>query len=265
MITVEKGDFRVGRKKFRYQVDSGDGPVPTRSVTEILEVVFGKGKFGAGAWWGQGVALAAVTALIEQGALRWDAEKGCLCLSDGTWVDDEMLIQLLKDHKLTTNHTRDKAADRGTAIHDAAERYAMTGAIPNPMDFPEEQRGYLRAFAMFLVDHNPTFLDTEVTVASAEHGYAGTFDMRCKINGKGVGLGDYKTGKRLYESVFFQLEAYEVASVEMGNPPTDFRFAVHLGEDGTYGYEESTVTPEEWVAQVEAWKAQSAAEERRKA
>jgi hypothetical protein len=250
-ITVVKGDVKVGRKKYRYTVDSGNGPIPTRSVTEILEQVFGKGKFGAGAWWGMETGV--------KGTLKVLGE------TPASFSDPDEVIALLKEKKLTTNHVKSDAADRGTAIHDAAEKYALTGEIPNPMDYPEEYRGYLRAFAMFLVDERPEFLDTEVTVASAEHGYAGTFDMRARLASyEGVGLGDYKTGKRLYESVFFQLEAYELAAVEMGNAPTDYRFAVQLSADGTYGIELSNVYPEEWVAQVVAWKAQTAAEERRK-
>lgn len=245
---IEKGDFRDGRKKYRYLVDGE----PTRSVTEIIEWVFGKGKFGAGAWWGQEQGVKGTLKLME-------------LLGDEFPADDwEAVVDHLKLNKLTTNHVKSDAADRGTAVHDAAEQFAMFGTVPNPADFPPEWQGYVKALALWIVDFQPKFLKTEVTVGSARHGYAGTFDMVARI-GDRVGLGDYKTGKRLYESVFYQLEAYEIAAQECGHDPTDFRFAVSLKADGTYEYEESKVTPEDWLIQLAAYQSQVAAEQRRKA
>lgn len=249
---IEKGEFRKGRKTFRYKIiEPTGGETYLRSVTEILEWVMGKGKFGAGAWWGQEQGVKGTLAVLE----KLDKQ-----FPKNDWED---VIGWLKNFKLTTNHVRDNAAARGTAVHDAAEQYAKFGAVPNPADFPTEQQGYVRAFARWIVDYNPTFLATEVVVASKAHAYAGTYDIKVKLDDR-VGLGDYKTGKRLYDSVFFQLEAYEVASVEMGEKPTDFRFAVHLGADGEYTYEESVAKRGEWLSLVDAYQAQSEFELRRR-
>lgn len=250
---IEKGKFKVGRKTFRYKVNGE----PARSVTEILEWIDGKGKFGAGAWWGQEQGVKGTLRLIDEGCINLD-----LPADDATHI--AQVVKLLKHHKLTVNHVRDAAADRGTAVHDAAEQCAMLGVVPNPGDFPPEQRGYVQAFAKWVVDYDPTFVATEVVVASPTYQYAGTYDIRCKI-GDRLGLGDYKTSKRLYNSVFLQLEAYEVASIECGQEPTDFRFAVRLGADGEYEYEESVYGPGDWIAQVEAYRCQVDADARRRA
>ena len=47
---------------------------------------------------------------------------------------------------------------------------------------------------------------------------------------------DLKTSKRVYETHFLQLEAYEQASVECGYGPTDHRGVIHVTEDGRYEF-----------------------------
>lgn len=225
---------------------------PADGVTSVLGKVFDKS--GPMAWWGMGLGAKGVIELL-------DREPVLKVLN----ADTPELSNMLTKHKLTVNHQRDSAADRGTAVHTFIERYAKTGRWPAEEDIPYGQEGYIDAFDSWLRDYNPVFSDSEVVVGSAEHSYAGTYDMRI-VDGDGrIGLGDVKTGKRLYDSVFAQLGAYELASIECGLGATNFQFAVRLGADGQYEYEESQVEPEEvWLPCLEAYRAQKQIADARK-
>lgn len=223
---------------------------PADGVTSVLGKVFDRS--GPMAWWGQEVGIAGVQRLL--------ARHPVVGLLD---AEPKTVAKLLTESKLTVNHQRDRAASRGTDVHAAAELYAQTGELPDPQVVPEEQRGYVTALVRWIKGADPEFLGSEVVVGSAEHSYAGTYDMRVAINGR-IGLGDFKTSKRLYDSVFAQLEAYEIASIECGLGETDFRFAVRLGADGEYEYEESQVSGV-WLPLLQAYRAQKEIATARKA
>lgn len=245
-IEYVQGGFKVGRKTYRYRINGK----PANSVTEILDCVFGDGKFGAGAWWGQQVGISGIAYLADQGFVL-------------PYNDPQALLELLKKHRKTTNDVRDYAADRGTAIHDAAEQWARQKIVPNPAAFPDDQQGYVRALARFMIEQDPEFLATEVVVGSSEWDYAGTYDARVVIDGR-VGIIDWKTSKRVYLSHLFQVRAYDEAAIECGADPADFRAVVHLGAEGAYQIEESQVTPDQWYNQVSAFQTQIEAKNERR-
>lgn len=225
--------------RHRYTCDCGqcDGKVYT-SVTTILGQSVPK-DFGVAAWYGQTVGVSGVLRLLARGI----PVKG---------QDPADVVKLLTKHKLTTNHSRDKSAERGTAVHKALEDYATEGTIPNAADFPETDRGYIRGLAAFIVQHEPEFLASEVQVLSVEHSYAGTFDLLCRINWDGsrpLCLLDLKTSKWVYPTSHFpQLEAYEGARVEQGEEPTDMRGVLWIREDGHMEIVPSTATFEDFLA-----------------
>ncbi|MGW3545864.1 hypothetical protein ACWDNI_35725 [Nocardia niigatensis] len=68
---------------------------------------------------------------------------------------------------------RDKAAARGTAVHDIAERLVHGETV----DVPEELRGHVEAYVKFLDDFDVTPVIVESTVVSYQYGYAGTLDL----------------------------------------------------------------------------------------
>lgn len=142
---------------------------------------------------------------------------------------------------------RDDAGTRGTSVHDAAELLAKEGVRPKLNDFPQEDRGYVQALANFWLDHKPEVVATEVITASLEHGFAGRYDLVAVSHGRRV-LYDYKTsGKVRPFAMFCQLEAYELAEVELGREPTDARAVVRLGEDGSFEVAESCATAQDFL------------------
>lgn len=199
-------------KKRRYLLDGMEVP----SVTTILQVL----QKGSLPWWGMTVGVEGMRTLIMDQVLLGD---------EGT----EEIVRLLTEHKLTVNHVRDKAATRGTGVHKALEMWMREKRIPRPSEFPEEERGYVVGLAKALLALNPVPQKMEVMVASETHGYAGTFDLLCVIDGKRTLL-DLKTSKRVYEEAFLQLEAYELAHFEMGEAPTEQRMVLRVDKSGEY-------------------------------
>lgn len=244
--------YQAGPKRL-YRVDGGEVP----SVSTILEVL----DKGGLSWWGMTIGVQGIAQLLERKCLAWDDERDDPCFRHQTalsgmveWEDvksTEGLVELLKTHKLTVNHVKKDAADRGTNVHSALESWYETGTIPDPQFYPEHERGYVQGLVEFLTDADPIGRMSEVMVASNEHGYAGRFDMVAHIEGdvvvkaypkrppkraqvSGTWLLDLKTSKGVYPSYHLQLAAYRAALLECGYEPVDHAGVVRVTADGRY-------------------------------
>jgi hypothetical protein len=271
--------------RLRFFEPEGKGATPTGShldfgwrvvpsVTTVLDVL----AKGGLSWWGQEVGVAGVLELYTLGLLNGGGD-GRLAFntSEGyqaATVDG--VVDLLKKQKLTINHTLGKAAKRGTAVHDALEVWAKTGAKPDPEMFPIEERGYVLGLLAFLNDvPSAEPLASEVMVGSLEHEFAGRYDIRFRttrdhvvvihrtpIKGPqyaglkpGLYLSDLKTSKDCYpKSHWRQLEAYEGASVECGYEPTDGRGVLLVGADGTYRFVRSKATYQDFLVVLDVYR-----------
>jgi hypothetical protein len=226
-------------------------------ISSVAKMGEAEDAFGIGSAWGFRVGYEGTHQLLaEHGALR------------AAWEEPDDLRAMLQARGLTPWGTRDRAADRGNWAHDLLEGLATDGSVPvvdgkwGGVD--EEYRGHGRAVLQWFLDYRPEFVATEVQVTSEEHGFAGRYDIRCKIDARRLldaveywlpedhdvrrwiewcaehehallCLVDLKTSKRIYPlSHFVQLEGYELASVEMGFPPTDARLVLNTHPDGTY-------------------------------
>lgn len=157
----------------------------------------------------QGVDYPSVTSVIRAGVakpglVQWAATK----VIDHA-INNREALALLTDRKakkfLTTLWEADRmvAAEKGTAIHEQAENYALGKRV----DLTPEIEGYVKAFDNFLYDFKPVFLLTESLVVNKTHGYAGTLDAIVVIDGKTYVL-DIKTGNYIWSEVALQLSAY---------------------------------------------------------
>ena len=100
---------------------------------------------------------------------------------------------------------RDRAADLGTRIHDAATtRQALSDVEP-------DVRPRLRQFYDWLEQTGYTIIDTERQVFNLRLGYAGTFDLLVRMPGGDIKVVDIKTGKGTYVEHALQLIAYAMA------------------------------------------------------
>lgn len=163
-------------------------------------------------------------------------------------VYDEFLINPSLDRKDALSmprKTSQKAMDRGTTIHDVVEAYKNNA--PRITTIPALQ-GYVTAFYKWVDDNQVELVEQERTVFSRQFWYAGTFDMKVRLNGKSdIWLIDLKTSKDIYKEYELQLSAYKQAATEMGET-VDRMGVLLVGEDSTYRFEEKVFTIEPFLA-----------------
>jgi len=135
-----------------------------------------------------------------------------------------------------------EARDKGSAVHELAERYADGVRVDNRGN-PLAAYEYVNSFASWMSDYGVFTLFTECRVYHKINGkaYAGTYDILADIGGKTV-LIDIKTGARAkWHAV--QLAAYAMArpvidGVVQADPVNPDALAVlYLRADGKYRYE----------------------------
>lgn len=148
---------------------------------------------------------------------------------------------------------RDTAADRGHTLHDFAEQLLNDVDV----DVPDELVPVVEQAIAFLHDWQIEPVLVEVPVGSRVGKYAGTLDLGAKyvnpITGdSGLGLFDWKSGKRIYHETAFQLVGYGFADFYLDTskkkivdaksgawtapeepmPTFDAAFGVHITADG---------------------------------
>lgn len=233
-------------------------------------------------------SVTTVLGVLDKPALVWWAMKvgveGVLLLRameklpQGYDPDIEEVVAMMKEAGLTTNQIKDRAGDRGNDAHEALEVFATRGVIPDPSDYSEAHRGYVEGLRAFLVDAEPTVLQSEVMVGSAEYGYAGRYDLLAQLDERevvtrlypkrkpkretleaGVYLLDLKTTKGVYSTHHLQLAAYEGANRECGYGDSDVRGVIRVSPTGGYELIRSDKPYyDAFLAVNECWKAMEA-------
>lgn len=235
-----------------------EGWLTVPSVTESQDYVDKPGL----PWWGMGVGVNGVAALVNRQLLklghhRGDGPETYPVFTDamGGEVEPEDIVRFLTQEKLTVNHVKKSAADRGDSVHKAFESWAREGVFPQPEVFPESERGYVEGLAKFLTEAGDQIvpLECEVMVGSPRYLFAGRYDLRAALGGvelvsrrtptgretrrhfePGEYLIDLKTSKEVYDTHHTQLAAYEQASVDSGYGPTDDQAVLKVTKDGGY-------------------------------
>ena len=201
-----------------------------------------------GYYWVDGVPHVSVTnvlKVIDKPALRH-------------WFGKEVYLAMVLDPSLDQKTaltapyaTSDKAKTRGTLVHSVIEAYKTTGEKIETV--PEKYRGYVNAFYSYVKDNKLEILEVEKTVYNEKYGYAGTRDMKARINErKKPWILDFKTGKDIYQETALQLSAYKHADDE------DCRLGVVLlKEDGKYKFQEMEDEFEAFLACKTLWEWQN--------
>lgn len=123
----------------------------------------------------------------------------------------------------------DRAAKRGTAIHNAVENFAQFGIE----DITPEYAGYFRAFLSWWKARKPEPLAKEHRVYHKVLLYAGTVDLICEIKGR-LTLVDYKSSASVNSKLCgVQLEGYDRA-LESHGIKVDDRIILHLTKNGVF-------------------------------
>ena len=136
-----------------------------------------------------------------------------------------------KHYKAIPDYVLEKAASRGSAIHNAAENWINFGIE----DIPQEYRGYFDAFRDWWDKYKPTVIGSELRLYHKLLRYAGTADLVCRI-GDELWIIDYKSTSVLSEMlVRVQLEAYAKALESFG-VKVHRKGALHLKKDGSWAF-----------------------------
>lgn len=136
-----------------------------------------------------------------------------------------------------------KAAARGTAVHNAIENYTKYGIE----DYPPEVEGYFNAFLSWFQDHGVKPYGSEVRLYHGSLLYAGTADMLAEVDGKDT-LIDFKTSASISEMLCgVQLEAYKKA-IESHDleAKIEQKIIVQLKKDGRYKVEYFPARADTW-------------------
>lgn len=190
--------------KHVYAWNDGVNPVrwPIPSVTGIIKLIDKSGPLVG--WAKRETAASAVRNLDALIAMR--TEGGPQAAID--WL------------KTIPDYQRDRAADRGTSVHQIAEQ--IIRGTP-PTDIPEELAPYINAYLGFIRAWQPKWIAVEQMVVNLRRDYAGTFDAFAVI-GNERWLLDIKTGGA-YSETALQLAAYAAAEF-IGRPGDPQRYRV---------------------------------------
>ena len=231
-------------------------------------------------WWGMQIGVDAVIALVEMEllAVGFDGTKHGLYLPGpgGHLLTRDEVVEFISKNKLTVNHVKQEAGDRGQGVHDALEQWGVDGTLPDPSKFKFDDQGYVEGLRKFLLDAQYGNLEAEeieLAVASPIHGFAGRFDLLARstdpfrvvtkvypvnppkhvIVPPGRYLIDLKTSKDIYPQHLLQLEAYAQGMIECGYGEVDAKAVLHVTRDGEYEFRQAKGTLEGYLAVLRTW------------
>lgn len=155
-----------------------------------------------------GERVPSVTTIMKEGIAKprligWAARLAAdYAIENWAALDELSLYERREEIRYAHDREREKASELGTKVHNVIDDWAQG----RPHSPAKETKPFLNNFISFMLERQPRFIETEATVWSRKHQYAGTFDWVAEINGE-VLLGDTKSGKRVYEEVGMQLAA----------------------------------------------------------
>lgn len=128
------------------------------------------------------------------------------------------------------NQTLEKAANKGTAVHNAIENWIKFEIE----DISPEHIGYFEAFRKWWDKFNPTVVGSEVRICHLLMRYGGTADLIAYIDNE-LTLIDYKSTYTISDMTCgVQLEAYAQALKNM-DIQIQRKKILHLKKDGRFG------------------------------
>lgn len=157
--------------------------------------------------------------------------------ADITWLREQRSInEALRDAEATWAHVRDRAAIRGTNVHERIFLALATGTEPPSLSgLAEEERGYGQAVFAWWRDRKPEPVAAEQVTVAHSRGFAGRFDLLADVDSERI-LIDAKTREKgaVRMSDHVQLAGYEASNIECGIGESERRIALILMPDGTY-------------------------------
>lgn len=170
------------------------------------------------------------------------------------FADGDACYEALNDASLTWRHLRDKAGDRGSAAHDVLEALAEGRPYQQILDRAQaHEKGYCDAVIAWWDHRAPRPINSEQVIFSAEHGYAGRFDLRCEVNGR-IWLVDLKTSKYIGTAYHAQLAGYDLAATECGIGPSDELYVLKVNDEGEFEEVRGCARPDDFLAAMDIYR-----------
>jgi hypothetical protein len=233
--------------KILVATEHGEDWVSISTVAGIID------KGGALSGWAYNAALEGILKLIDDGV-------------DLVELDFEQLKARMKQAGYTPWVKRDRAAERGTQVHEEVLEALGLGTPPEEVKatilaLDDDIRGYGVGAFRWYEDEAPEPLLVEAPVWSSTHRTVGTLDLYAtRKDGRNV-LSDLKTSKDVYESHPVQLDGYALCVNELisegvlDTPRPDAHSIVLSRPDGTYEERFLPSDPAAFIAALELTKA----------
>ena len=231
-----------------------DGEIVTREIEDVGTVIFED--LGPGEWLTQKgepakkarrrytlngdelISVSSITGTLDKPALvPWAERMGIeglarLVLDDVIITSPEQAVNIVRLEKQGAEAQRDEGAERGDAVHDVFEGFALGRPARKLSDYPDKWHPWIIGAnrAWLLMDPEPE--EAEKIVCNPTYRYAGRPDLICRINSRRT-LIDYKTGKgRIYEQAHYQTRLYDLALEPSGIEPVEDIIIVGISDQG---------------------------------
>jgi hypothetical protein len=178
--------------------------------------------------WG-GVKVPGVTTILGRVAkpflIQWSADMAAEHFLREVMSGRNDFDAIHADARVAHAKKRDASGDSGSNIHLYAENFFK--GLPLPELKTDEAKRGVEAFHKWLNSHKVEILASEQTLYSKQYHYAGTCDFTAKIDGVLV-VGDFKTGKRIYDEARLQTAAYQHALQEETGDEFAYRLIIRF-------------------------------------
>lgn len=247
-------DPKYGKHAYRKQKPDGSPGARVTAVTTAIRPVDFKPD-GLMKWAARtnGIGIAE---LVGEALACEDIEE--LRSALGWATDYESIWSTLESSGLTYNDVRDRAATRGTNVHELALEALASGApVPDYEAMTPEERGYARGVVQWWLDAglSPDLCENvEQIVYSESLGVAGRLDLRVRSpRSERVVIVDLKTGY-INEGSHVQLAGYEYCAQECGIGESDAQYILSVKEDGSYDFIPGVAEPADFLAAVDLYR-----------
>ena len=147
----------------------------------------------------------------------------------------EELLPVLQEAQNQHNVKKEEAASIGSQVHEFVEKFGLAKIngtdIPDLSDIEDERvLNGINGFLDWYNSNNVKFIDTERLVFSKKYEFVGILDAIVEIDGKLVLL-DYKTSKGIYNDMFYQISAYQLAYEEETGKELDKAMILHFNKE----------------------------------
>jgi hypothetical protein len=167
---------------------------------------------------------------------------------------DAAFYQWLKNNGQDSDELRDKAAERGTAVHTMTEAYDNGSEVSllNDDGRPGWKLGewaMFERYVEFSQRFSPVIKMNEQNYVSAELGYAGTIDRVMFVDGRFL-LVDIKTSGSVWPAYWLQLAAYRRLLSEVGGVEVDGVAILHLNAKTRTEGKKGDIQGKGWQMQI---------------